>query len=481
MRALVVGAGATARDLIKRLGDSWTITVVDSRPERLELAGKIRDVDTVLGDGTSALVLKKAGLDHAVTVVAATGDDDVNLEVSRLAVESDIDQVVAVVRVPDRLEEFRELGGAAVVTPSTLAARHLEIAMEPRKLNSTTFAEGRAEAIEFEITPDSPVQGKALKEIHSEAWVVAAILRDGKLVVPHGNTKLLTGDRVTVVGAAADFAQVVRTFAGGVSRFPLNFGRKVVVPLRTRADLEGPVAEAVNFVRNSNAVELLVVHRDPATIKNAADAQELESLVAACEAFTAGAETEARMTQGDPVDALVDIAREESVGVIAAPMPRRSTLRIYAGIPKLLNKLGRAGVPVLLTQGAPKFDALVAPSRRTITGDMSARAAIDIAKRSGAKVVGVAVANPVFMGADDLLEKKHATAWLRQEASVQDVDVERHVVRGNPVRVIADVTSSDRLLVVSMPALPIGRVNPGTGVWAAARSDGSVLFVPAED
>lgn len=130
-----------------------------------------------------------------------------------------------------------------------LAARDMEIVMEPRKLASTTFSAGKAEAIEFEITPDSPVQGKALKEIHSDLWVVAAILRDGKLVVPHGGTRLLTGDRVTIVGSAADFSLLVRTFAGGVSRFPLNFGRKVVVTLSSHADLVGPVAEAAHFVR----------------------------------------------------------------------------------------------------------------------------------------------------------------------------------------------------------------------------------------
>lgn len=480
MRALVVGAGATARDLIRRLGDSWTVTVVDSSPERLEMAEAIRDVESVLGDGTSALVLRKAGIESAATIVAATGSDDVNLEVARLAIEAGIEQVVAVIRVPNRLEEYRAIRGVEFVAPSSLAARHLEIAMEPRKLNSTTFAEGRAEAIEFEIAPDSPVHGKALKEIHAEAWVVAAILREGKLVVPHGATKLLTGDRVTVVGAAADFAQVVRTFAGGVSRFPLNFGRKVIVPLRSSADLAGPVAEAANFVRNSNAVELLIVHRDPGSIKNSADAQELEDLVAATESVTTGAEVEFRVSDRDPISSMIGMASEESVGVIAAPMAKGSFRRPFASIPKTLNRLGRAGVPVLLTKGEPRFDALIAPSRRTVTGDTSARAAIDIAKRSGATVIGVAVANPVFMGTDDLLEKKHATAWLRQEASVQDVDVERHVVRGNPVRVIADITSEDRLLVVSMPTLPVGRLNPGTGVWAAARGAGSVLFVPAE-
>ena len=480
MRAVVVGAGASARDLIRRLGDNWTITVIDPDPDRLALAEQIRDLETIHGDGSSAVVLRDADLEHAVTVVAATASDDVNLEITKLAKDAGVEQVVSIVRVPDRLDEFRSLG-AECVTPASLAARDMEIAMEPRKLASTTFAEGRAEAIEFEITPDSPVQGKALKEIHSENWVVAAILRDNALVVPHGATRLLTGDRVTVVGAAADFAQIVRTFAGGVSRFPLGFGRKVVVALRSAADLEGPVSEAANFVRNSNAVELIVVHRDPTSVRSVAEAEELTSLIARSDSEALGIEVEHRTSDGDPAAALVDVATEESVGVIVAPMSRTGWFRPYAGIPKQLNRLATAHVPVLLTRGEPHFDAIIAPSRRTLSGDAAARAAIDIAKRSAARVVGVAVANPLYMGSDDLMEKKHATAWLRQEASVQDVDVERHVVRGNPVKVLAEVTAADRMLVISMPPLPVGRFNPGIGVWAASRGSGSVLFVPKPD
>lgn len=478
MKALVVGAGASARELIRRLGDSWTITVIDPNPDRLALAEKIRELETVLGDGSSSVVLRNAGVESAVTVVAASGSDDVNLEVTKLAREAGVEHVVAVVRLPDRLDEFRA-AGAEPVTPASLAGRDMEIAMEPRKLASTTFADGRAEAIEFEITPDSPVQGRALKEIHSENWVVAAILREGHLVVPHGATRLLTGDRVTVVVAAADFAQVVRTFAGGVSKFPLNFGRKVVVPLLNRADLDGVVAAAANFVRNSNAVELIIVHRNPDTIKNAADADELGRMIEESDAEALGTEVEHRSVDGDPIAACATIAKEESVGVIAVPMARRSLTRPYAAIPKTLNRLGRAGVPVLLTRGDARFSSIVAPSRRTISGDSAARAAIDIAKRSGAKVIGVAVANPSFMGTDDLMQKKHATAWLRQEASVQDVEVERHVVRGNPVKVLAGVSEADRLLVVSMPTFPVRRFNPGAAVWAAARGAGPVLFVPA--
>ncbi|MGI9642576.1 MAG: NAD-binding protein, partial [Acidimicrobiia bacterium] len=91
MRAVVVGAGASARELIRRLGDSWSVTVIDPDPDRLRLAEKIRDVETVEGDGSSVVVLRDAGIDHAVTVVAATGSDDVNIEVAKLAREAGVD------------------------------------------------------------------------------------------------------------------------------------------------------------------------------------------------------------------------------------------------------------------------------------------------------------------------------------------------------------------------------------------------------
>lgn len=477
MRAVVVGAGSTTRELLRRLGDSWEVTVIDSNETRLEMAQRVRDLKTVHGDGSSAVVLREAGIDSAVTVVAAAGSDEINLEVVKLAADAGAEHIISVCRTPERSDDYRALG-AHVVVPASLGARDMEVAMEPRKLASTTFSAGKAEAIEFEITPDSPVQGKALREIHSELWVVAAILRDDKLVVPHGSTKLLTGDRVTIVGSAADFSNIVRTFAGGVSRFPLEFGRKVLVALSGAPDLAGKVEEAAYFVRNSNAASLLIVHTAPDSLKSIAEAEELQQALARATTEELGVEVELRPVQGDPADAIGLIATEESVGTIVVSIPGVSALRPYAGIPKILNGLNGLRIPILMTRGEPVFREIIAPARRTISGDAAGRAAIDIARRSGSKVVGVAVANPSFMGSDDLMEKRRATAWLRREASVQDVPVERHVVRGNPVKVIADVTEADRLLVVSMPRGKVGRWRPGTAIWAASRGEGSVLFVP---
>jgi Trk K+ transport system NAD-binding subunit len=479
VRAVVVGAGASARDLIRRLGDTWNIVVVDTDPERLEIISQMRDVDTVLGDGSSAIVLREAGIEGAIACVAASGHDTVNLEVARLAKEAGVDQVVAVVRVPDRAAAYRELGVETVI-PARLAAQSLEVAMEPRKLKSTTFADGRADAVEFEIASDSPVEGMALREIHSPVWVVAAVLRDGHLVVPHGDTRLLAGDRVTVVGAATDFSQVVKTFAGGVSRFPLGFGRSVAVPLGGASDGMSAVEEAAYFVRNTNADELLVVHRDIESVKSQSEADDLRSLLDQIMAEEFGVETRYLAVNTDPYESCVSIALQGSIGTIVVEMPMRSRLRPYAGIPGVLTSLAPAHVPILFTRGDAKFTTVVAPVTRTPSGDAACRAAIDIARSSGSRLVGVSVASPTFMGSDDMIERRAATSWLHREAAVQEVESTSEVVRGNPVKVIASMTAQDTLLVVSMPTLPMNTIRPGTGVWAAARANGSVLFVPQE-
>ena len=48
---------------------------------------------------------------------------------------------------------------------------------------------GRAEAIEIEISSDSPVRGKKLREIGSDYYIVGALLRQNKVIIPHGDTE----------------------------------------------------------------------------------------------------------------------------------------------------------------------------------------------------------------------------------------------------------------------------------------------------
>ena len=480
MKAIVVGAGGTTRELLRRLGELWDVVVVEADEARLSLAEGIRAFEPVIGDGSSALVLRRAGLDDADAVVAGTHDDDANLEVLRIAQDAGVLRVVGIAADPERLPDYRALG-VPVFAPDSITARNVEVLLEPRRVASTTFAQGKAEAIEFYISPDAPVAGKRLLDLHAETWVIAAVLRDGSLIVPHGSTRLQPGDSVTVVGAASDFAAIVRTFTAGESRFPLSFGRKVAVGLGGASDLDESISEAMSFVRNTQAEQLIVVYPDPDSQRDGAKAEELAPLLEKLEVRTDGLEIELRPTKTGIKETLLDLAAEESIGALVIPAPAGSELFGRFRTAKVINDYGVAGVPLLLARSRHPYSSILVPARRTTAGELAGRAGIDMAHTSGASLTGVAVVPPSFVSgsAEALDDARFSAAWLREEAAVQGVQVRRRLGRGNPVRVLEEMAGTASLVVLSLPSLPVSPWRPGIVGHVVRRVPASVLLVPA--
>ncbi|MFH2071828.1 MAG: TrkA family potassium uptake protein [Actinomycetota bacterium] len=478
MRAIVVGAGGTTRDLLRRLGELWEVCVIDVDDARLAEAGAVRAIETILGDGSSRLTLERAGIAEAEAIVVATGDDAVNLEVCRLAKQVGLLTIVAAVAQPERLAAYREAGISAVSSDS-LAARHLELSLEPRRVASMAFARGKAEAIEFRIADDSPVRGIELRDLRAESWLVAAILRDNQLIVPHGDTALRTGDQVTVVGSAADFPLIVRTFTAGASRFPLDYGKRVAVILDSRTDLDGPVAEAVNLTRNTRASSLLLVHRRIEGISDETRARDIEAMLDEAEERAAGVETKRRPVSGPPERALASVIRDESVGVIVLAAPHAGLLRRMRVV-RALRAAARLGLPVLFSRGTHPYHRLVSPARETASGLAAARAAIDVAADGKGDITGAAIVTPLFLtGTDGRHNALQALTRLREEAAVQGVTVHRELRQGNPIRLLTEMAGESDLLVLAVPGRRPTLLRPGIAGHVLSRTSVSVLTVPA--
>ena len=113
MKAIVVGAGGATRELLRRLGEAWTVTVIETSESQLREIEAIKGIHTVSGDGTSRLILQRSGLEEADAVVAASDDDEVNLEVCRLAQQAGVLRIVAIAASPERLDSYRRIGVTA--------------------------------------------------------------------------------------------------------------------------------------------------------------------------------------------------------------------------------------------------------------------------------------------------------------------------------------------------------------------------------
>jgi Trk K+ transport system NAD-binding subunit len=471
MRAILVGAGGIGRAVLERLGEHWDVTAVDQDPDRLAELATARPIRTITGDGSSRITLQRAGLDEADAVVVAVRDDEMALEVCRLAIAAKVERVVAMVVSSARLADFTKLGAVAVA-PDRLAARQVELTLEPRRVASAAFADGRAEAIEFRLAPDSAVAGRTLSEIGLHGWLVVAVLRGDDLIVPHGGTTLAAGDRVTVVGAAADHAAMVRTFAESDARFPLAYGRRIGTTLPSDED-DPTLTEAMAFVRLTAAEALVVVHPRRAALDDDAATRLGERLDAITSAVPDVEFVEGAGEQVGSAD-LRRLREREHLGCLVIPKPR-GLLQARRAL-----QLGReVRIPLLLAAGVSRYRSIVIPARDSAGGWDAAWVAFDLAARNDIGVDALGASTPRFLvSADDEPMVRAAVARLRDEGSVRGAEVTGRVERANPVRLFGALDPSS-LLVLGLGRTAGSLIRPGFSELVAARLAGSLLVIPS--
>ncbi len=128
MYVLIVGAGrvgiAVARGL---LAAEHEITVIDKDPARCMVIEEELGGVAVLGEGTEAAILGRAGANRANVFIATTRRDDVNLVACQLAKHwFGASRVVALVNVPEHVELFNRLGIDVSVNTTQLLVDRIE-------------------------------------------------------------------------------------------------------------------------------------------------------------------------------------------------------------------------------------------------------------------------------------------------------------------------------------------------------------------
>ena len=203
MRAIIIGAGTVGRALANRLEDRGeNVVIVEEDGEMLELA-RNEGHTTLQGDGTDIDVLQSAGAGKATTLVAATGDDDVNLLVSQLASSRfAVETVISRVNNPNNVDAFEDLG-VRTVAPTTATAQAIDNLIERPALAKWTSGIGETGDVqEIEVTSEDLV-GRTVRDVGPElpgSCLIALVARDGNVQVPSADFTLDYGDRITILG-----------------------------------------------------------------------------------------------------------------------------------------------------------------------------------------------------------------------------------------------------------------------------------------
>ncbi len=201
MRVAIAGAGNVGLFIANHLVSAGhEVQIIEQSPEVVQRAESVEGVEWLVADACEVQSLRKAGLERADVVVAATGDDEDNLVVSLLAKqEFGVPRVGARVNHPKNEWLFNENWGVdiAVSTPHLISALVEEAVSVGRLVRILQFEGGNVRLVEATLAENAPVVDKAIRDldIPRDATIVA-VVRGEHVVMPRGDTVFEAGDEV---------------------------------------------------------------------------------------------------------------------------------------------------------------------------------------------------------------------------------------------------------------------------------------------
>lgn len=212
-KILVVGGGTIAEYLAEELDkEKKKIKILDSdQAHCVELAAKLSSVEVVCGDGLDEQTLHEEGIDDVDVCISLTSQDENNLVISLFAWSCGVDSVIAKVDSPVYEKLLNKVNIQTTISPAFISVqRFIAFIRNVTVYNDEgndirrffQIADGTAQAIEFIVYDNYAKKGVALKDADfklKKDLIIAAIIRDEKVMIPDGNSVIAPGDRVVVI------------------------------------------------------------------------------------------------------------------------------------------------------------------------------------------------------------------------------------------------------------------------------------------
>ena len=208
MKIIIVGAGKLGNKVAGALlGSNHDITMMDISETQLKRASTQMDVMTVNANAKDIRSLKSINIASFDYLIAATASDELNMTVASFAKKLGCKSVIARVRDPEHMDQFSFIKETfnidGVVNPDLSITQEIyKYLSEKYTLSNGIFSSGGASLIEFKVAKYPELIGKAMPEIHEilPNMLVAAISRNGKIIIPSGTSSVQEGDSVYIMG-----------------------------------------------------------------------------------------------------------------------------------------------------------------------------------------------------------------------------------------------------------------------------------------
>ena len=219
MNIIVAGDGKVGSLLTRQLSsEGHNVTVIDCNSQVLQSSIERYDVISVHGNCASMAVLQEAGVKDSDLLIAATGEDEINLLCCTTAHALNPKlHTIARIRNPEYTEQIYRMrnifGLSMVINPENQAATEIDRLLKyPGFLRRDTFANGKTEIVELRVDGGSKLCNVKLMDLRNIVKckvLVCAVLRGGNAIAPKGDFILREGDRLFVTALSENLATLL--------------------------------------------------------------------------------------------------------------------------------------------------------------------------------------------------------------------------------------------------------------------------------
>lgn len=206
---IVTGGGVTTHylcDIMERSGISMKIIEKDLKTCE-ELCTQWKNVDVINGDTTDKELLMEEGIASTDAIVTLSNHDEENIILSLFAQGSNVSKIITRINRIDYDNVLNRLELDTIISPKNITSdmilRYVRATQNTIGSNVETLyniIQDEVEAAEFIVREGSPILGTPLSELKFKPNVlVAAILRDGNVIIPRGHDIIQAGDAVVIV------------------------------------------------------------------------------------------------------------------------------------------------------------------------------------------------------------------------------------------------------------------------------------------
>ena len=330
MDIVIIGMGEVGRFLAATLShEGHRIRAIDRDPGRLERAVEHSDLQTLQGHGAALKTLREAGVEGMDLVIAVTDSDEVNLLAALTAKKLGVKQAIARVADPAYYEQeggfaHGVLGVDLLINPQVLAAMEVhQVVRSFGALEIQNLADNRVVVVDIKVVEKTRFLDKQLRDISMpRGALIAAIVREGRVLVPHGGDHVERDDHVWIIGGIDVIPRMEDMFgmsrSGRASRVVLVGGGEIGLEVARRLGRDDVQVTIVE--KSLDRCRELATHLEDALVLHG-DGTDRDLLI----------EEEA-----GEADAFVALTREDEVNVMACLLARglgsrRSIALIHRG------------------------------------------------------------------------------------------------------------------------------------------------------